>query len=112
MLTLEALAQAGANINEGVERCMGNEEFYLKLVKMAIEDDGYEKMEQAVKAGDLDTGFERAHALKGVLGNVSLDNLLAPVVEITEELRARKERDYTDLLETIRREHQKLLDLL
>ena len=54
----------------------------------------------------------RAHALKGVLGNVSLTTLAEPVVQITEELRARKDMDNTELLDRIVSELGKYRELL
>ena len=36
MLTLDALRQYGANVTEGLSRCMNNEAFYLRLVGMAV----------------------------------------------------------------------------
>ena len=113
MLTIAALNELGADTGSGVARCMNNEAFYLRLVGMALRDDGYERLREAVEGGDLKEGFERAHALKGMLANVSLSALLAPIAEITEELRARKEMDYAPLLERIFAElekHRALLD--
>ncbi len=101
MITIDALKAAGANTDEGLARCMNNEAFYLRMVGMALADEGYEKLEEAVRRGDLDEGFERAHALKGILSNVSLTSLAEPVIEITEDLRDRKEKDYSGLLERI-----------
>ena len=42
-----------------------------------------------------------SHALKGVLGNLSLTPLYEKVCEITELLRARTETDYAPLLSEI-----------
>ncbi len=101
MITIDALKAAGANTDEGLARCMNNEAFYLRMVGMALADEGYEKLAEAVRRGDLNEGFERAHALKGILSNVSLTSLAEPVIEITEDLRDRKEKDYSELLEKI-----------
>lgn len=101
MITIDALKAAGANTDEGLARCMNNEAFYLRMVGMALADEGYEKLDAAVRRGDLDEGFERAHALKGILSNVSLTSLAEPVIEITEDLRDRKEKDYSELLDRI-----------
>ncbi|MBE6019276.1 MAG: Hpt domain-containing protein [Clostridiales bacterium] len=98
MLTIDDLKSLGANTDEGLTRCMGMEEFYLRMVKMALSDDSFEKLREAVQKGDLDEGFERAHALKGVLTNVALTSLADPVIEMTEQLRARNDIDYSELL--------------
>lgn len=39
--------------------------------------------------------------LERVLANVSLTNVLEPIKEITEDLRARTEKDYSDELDRI-----------
>ena len=54
MITIDNLAELGANVGEGVARCMGKEDFYLKLVNMVVADDGYERLKAAIEAHDLD----------------------------------------------------------
>ena len=98
MLTVEKLNVFGANTAEGIARCVNNEAFYLRMVDKAMSDANYGKLETAIHAGDKDAAFEAAHALKGVLGNLSLTPILDPVVEITELLRSRTETDYSPLL--------------
>ena len=101
MLTIDALKNLGADTESGIARCVGNEGFYLRMVTMALQDTGFEQLIEAIEAGDLDTAFERAHALKGTLGNVSLTNLFEPISEMTEELRARKAIDCSGYIEQI-----------
>jgi len=101
MLTIDNLKALGANTDEGLARCLGKEDFYLRMVSMALSDEGFDRLRSAVENGDLKEGFERAHALKGVLSNVSLTSLAEPVAEITEELRAGKDIDYSGLLDRI-----------
>ena len=112
MLTIEALKALGANTEEGLGRCLNNEEFYLRLVKMAISDQTLEQLKDALDRNDLDEAFEKAHALKGVLGNVSLTNVLEPILEITEDLRARTEKDYTAQIDQIMEEAGKVRALI
>ena len=98
MLTIDKLKEYGANIEEGLERCMGNEAFYLKMVGMMIADNSIDKLKDALAENNLDTAFEASHALKGVAANLSLTPLTEPAVEITELLRTRTEMDYSELL--------------
>lgn len=112
MLTIDNLKSLGANTDEGLARCLGKEDFYLRMVSMALADDGFEKLRDAVSSGNLDEGFERAHALKGVLSNVSLTTLAEPIIEMTEELRAHNEIDYSGLLDRMDEELQKYRALL
>ena len=101
MLTIDSLRAFGANTDEGVERCFGNADFYLNLVKKVPCEKSFDKLAEAIEKKDLDSAFEYAHALKGVLANLSLTPVLDPVVEITEMLRARKDEDYSELMERI-----------
>ena len=98
MLTIQALANLGADTREGLGRCLNNEAFYLRLVNMALDDGGYDKLESALNAGDAQSAFEAAHALKGVLGNLSLTPLYTPVSELTELLRQGKTEGSLELL--------------
>ena len=98
MLTIEKLEQYGANTAEGLTRCAGMEAFYIKLVNMSLNEGNFDKLETAIKNNDLDTAFEAAHALKGVLGNLSLTPMFDICSEMTELLRDRTEMDYTPML--------------
>ena len=85
MLSVENLKQAGANTEEGIKRCAGSEQFYLRIAGMVITNDTFDKLKNSIEENDLDAAFENAHALKGMVGNASLDNLSAPIIEITEQ---------------------------
>jgi len=109
MLTIDKLKEYGANVEEGLSRCMGQEAFYLKLVNMALQEASFDKLKDAIAAGDKDAAFEAAHSLKGVLGNLALTPIFQPASEMTELLRARKDADYDTLLQTILAERDKLI---
>ena len=112
MLTIDGLKKIGADADEGLGRCLNNEAFYLRLVGMAASDEHFGELRKSLEAGDLDAGFEHAHALKGVLANVSLTNVLEPIEEITEDLRARTEKDYSAELDKIDEELAKVKALM
>ena len=108
MLTIEKLRNYGANVDEGLSRCLGNEDFYLKMVNMALQEVNFDKLRDAVAADDKDAAFEAVHSLKGVLGNLALTPIYEPAVEMTELLRARKDADYDALLQIILTQRDKL----
>ena len=110
-MTIDDLKRFGANTEEGLHRCMGNENFYLRLVKMMPKDQNFTILYDSIGKGDLDAAFESAHALKGALGNLSITALFDPVQEITELLRSRTQMDYTPLVSKIREKHQELAEL-
>ena len=111
MITIEKLNDFGADTAEGLARCCGMEALYLKLVNMIPAEGNFDKLAAAIEADDLDAGFEAAHALKGVLGNLSLTPLYDKVSEITELLRARTKMDYGPLVADILMKRDELTQL-
>ena len=100
-MTLDDLRKYGVNVDEGLARCMNNEDFYLRMVGMLRNEQSFDALEKALAEGNLKAGFEAAHSLKGVLGNLAITPILEPVQEITELLRAETDMDYSELLATI-----------
>ncbi len=97
MLTLKALEEFGANVTDGMNRCLGNEEFYLRLVSKALETTDMAGLKSALEQGDLAHAFELCHGMKGVFGNLSLTPLYTLSCEMTEHLRSREQMDYSGL---------------
>ena len=110
MITIEALKSLGVDTDKGLAMCMGNEALYLKLVNSVPTEKRFEDLAKAIDEGNLDAAFDAAHALKGVLGNLSLTPLYDKASEITELLRAREEADYKGLMSELIKERDTLAD--
>ena len=88
MITIESLRAYGADVNDGLARCMNNESFYLRMVNMVLSDaSNFDKLKAAAQAGDAKAAFEAAHALKGATGNVSLTPIYKPICEFSDTLK-------------------------
>ena len=111
MLKTEALRALGADVDDGIRRCINNEAFYLKMVDKALGDLTTEDLRAALAAGDLTRAFELCHAMKGVLANLSLTPALTPASQLTELLRERKDMDYAPLTEQLEAQLQALKKL-
>ena len=111
MLTVENLRAFGANVDEGLTRCLNNEDFYLRLVLKALDDGNFAGLQSAVAAGDNGAAFEAAHALKGVLGNLSITPLYDMASNITELLRAGEDADYQALTAALLEKREQLCKL-
>jgi len=98
MITIGKLNQLGCDTSEGLSRCLGDETFYLSLIPMALENSKYEALESFIDKGELKEAFDVAHALKGVLSNLSLTPLYEIISELTEQLRIRDSKDLSELL--------------
>ena len=112
MLSIEKLKDYGADVKAGMERCMNSQDFYFRMIEMLLQEKSFDQLEDALNSNDLDRAFEAAHALKGVVGNLSLTPLYIDVVEITEYLRNRTSMDYTAFLNKILAEKEKLAKLV
>ena len=108
MLTLDSLRAFGADVTEGLGRCMNNEAFYLRMVRMVYADKNFDLRREAAASGDVRQGFEAAHALKGILGNLSLKNMYVLADDLTELLRPGEEVDFRPQAEEILRLHEAL----
>ncbi len=111
MLTLDKLRAYGADVDDGLVRCMNKEDFYLMLVGKAVADNRLTTLESQITAGDFKSAFETAHALKGLYANLSLTPLTKPVSEMTELLRSHTDADYSGLLSEAKSQYEKLCSL-
>ena len=111
MLTIDKLREYGADVDEGLARCMNMEDFYIGLVENALADNRFPLLEQQIGDSELDKAFETAHALKGMYANLSLTPLIKPVSEMTELLRSRTNTDYSALLAEAKEQFEALCSL-
>ena len=111
-MTIEQLQEFGVDTKEGLTRCMNNEAFYFKMLKMGLNNDQFEKLESALAANNVEEAFESAHALKGVLGNLALTPLYNPVAEMTEMLRAKKSANYVEMYQPVLELRNRLAELM
>lgn len=110
-MTIDSLRDFGANVDEGLERCMGMEDFYLEMIELGISDERFELLGKDLEDNNLDDAFETIHALKGVIGNLALAPLYDTIYEITEHLRGREEIDYKPLYDKLIRQRDQIKEL-
>ncbi len=110
-MTIDDLRDYGANVDEGLTRCLNNKDFYIKLVNMAIADNKIEQLEKQINESNFEAAFETAHTIKGMYANLALTPISAPASEITELLRNKVDTDYTELLDRLKTAKRKLDEL-
>ena len=81
------LLQAGVNVDEALERFMQNEALLLKYLRRLPADPTYAALCQALDRQDAQAAFAAAHTLKGLAGNLSLQQLYTLVSLQVEQLR-------------------------
>lgn len=85
-----AFIEAGVEIESALERFMDNDEMLKKFLKKFMDDKNFEKLFCAMDSKDYEEAFEAAHTLKGVCGNLSLQELNQFVCKEVEYLRAKE----------------------
>jgi HPt (histidine-containing phosphotransfer) domain-containing protein len=84
---LEKLVDWGCDVEGAMDRFLDDEELYQSCLASVCEDPAFEKLGEALGEGDVLEAFEQSHSLKGILGNLGLDPMLAIAVQIVEPLR-------------------------
>lgn len=89
MSLTEELKSLGADVEEGLDRVMGDQDLYNMMLGMflgAVEEHAIAPEE--FDAGDLDGLIKKVHTLKGVTGNLALTPLFDGYTETLVSLRA------------------------
>ena len=87
MTIQECYKKMGADYQEVLGR-LHNEAMIGRFVRMFLQDDSFQILEEALRRGDVKEAFRGAHTLKGVCQNLGFSNLYAPTYTLTETLRA------------------------
>lgn len=89
MSFMEELKDLGADVEEGLDRVVGDQELYQMMLGMfqgTVEENAVAL--EDFDAGDLDGLIKRIHSLKGITGNLALTPLFRGYTEILGQLRA------------------------
>ncbi len=94
---LEEAKTLGFDIDSALDRFMGNSELLEKMIKMLpssvypsrfggkTEDDM--EVLSCIESGDIQTAIAKAHTLKSIMGNLSINKLYLPYTKILDLLR-------------------------
>lgn len=86
-MDLTVLDRYGIDSQEGIARCMGDEELYAGVLGMFLQDDAFQRAKAAHDGGDMQMLFRCVHELKGACGNVAMTELYDTVDALVEYLR-------------------------
>jgi len=83
----EGCLEAGINYDTGVNRFAGNAEMFEKFLVKFPADPTFPDLKSSIAGDDAEQAFRLAHTLKGVTGNLSMDELLKNLNPVVEALR-------------------------
>ena len=81
------LTEFGVDVDGTLERMLGNEALFERVLKKFISDDSYPLLVETLASGDYESAFRHAHTLKGVTGNLGIDALMEAAIVVVEKLR-------------------------
>lgn len=110
----DKLQEIGVPYEEVIDRFMGKEDFYLRMLKKFLEDKNFEGLQQSVAEKDWPTAFKYVHTVKGVCANLGLGGILEYVLPLTEELRnpPYEEEKIQNYFESAKKAYQETIEVI
>ena len=99
---LKELEEAGCDVSGAMNRFMGRADLYKKFLGKFLDDRSYTELLKCIEDHKIEDAFMHAHTLKGVAGNLGIDNLLKELIPVVEALRAGKEPEPEQVLACVR----------
>lgn len=102
MSMLDELKEMGVNIEDALQRFMNNSALYEKMLGKLVKNVREIEVLPSIEAGDYNAACDKAHTLKGVMGNLSITPLYKSYTQIVNLLRENNpDEAKTLLLETL-----------
>lgn len=98
---MEELKEKGVNIDEGVNRLMGNAGLYQKMLFKLVDLIRKSPVDLNFDANDYEKTIEEAHAIKGATGNLSVTPLYEAYTKAVNLLREGKPEEARTVLTDI-----------
>lgn len=91
------------NFEEGLKRLLGNEEFYLKMLRSFINryPEGKTKIAEKLKEEDFKEAEREAHSIKGMSGNIGMNPVYQTSSELEKAIRENRSDDIAQLVEQL-----------
>lgn len=75
------------NIDDALKRVRGNKTIYLKMLRLFLASEDFDKLNAALEENDLKKASEIAHSIKGITGNLSFTKLYEASAALMLKLR-------------------------
>lgn len=103
------LIDAGVQMDEVLERFMGNEQLLERMLKKFSHDTTFLKLREAAEEKDGDRALALSHTLKGMCSNLSMTELTSLFTCQVELFRAGNVEEAFELMEEIVQAYERML---
>lgn len=107
----EKLINLGVDIEEGIERFVGNESMYIKFLVKFKDDPTFETLKKSVESGSNEEIYRRAHTLKGIAGNLSIKSVYKKSIDIMDCVRNNNE-NIKNQMEELDKDYNRIVEEL
>ncbi len=111
-MDIQKLKDAGIDVDEALERFMGNQALMEKFLKKFPADTNYTKLEEAILQENKEEALVAAHTLKGVCGNLSMQKMFELMTEQVGLFRAGEWQQATDMMPEVRAAYHNIIDAI
>ena len=108
----EKLEGVGIDVNDLMERLMGNMTLISRFFKRFPDDASYERMVAGIEKGDVEEAFRGAHSLKGVCANLSMKRFLTVLNPLVDKLREGQLDGVLVMLSSVDEEYRKVVTMI
>ena len=108
----EKLEGVGIDVNDLMERLMGNMTLISRFFKRFPDDASYERMVAGIEKGDVEEAFRGAHSLKGVCANLSMKRFLTVLNPLVDKLREGQLDGVPVMLSSVDEEYRKVVTMI
>jgi len=110
MTLVEFYEKSGAEYKEVLGRLGNSERLLRKYLGKFLDDQTYERLDEAIAEENWDDILRQAHTLKGVSSNLSLTGVLKYSSEIVAAIRANEREKVLPLMEELRKSYAETID--
>lgn len=111
-MEIEYLKIHGINYDDGLKRFMGNNQLYEKYLRKFPEDTNFANLEHALKTENYKDAFTYAHTLKGIVGNLSIDDFFHTLHDVVESLRVENIEDASQQFKKLKAQYIEVVEAL
>ncbi len=110
---LTILEAEGCEVSNSLqETMMGNENFYVKMLKNLVKNQSVRLLEEAFAKKDAQACFEASHDLKGMYATLGLTPLLEACKPIVETARQGGMEGFEEAIPALKELHAHFLDII
>lgn len=104
----EELTLAGIDVDTALARFMNNEKLFQKMLYLFLEDTNFQNLLNQLQAENYTEAYKATHTLKGLCGNLALENLFTLCSTLCIALKENNINTIASLIPSIIETHTKL----